>query len=72
MLRLFLLFVLFYVLYKGIQLFFRYFISEVKKKPVSNIHNNGDYKAAESKYKDVEEAEFYEIKSDSKKHKEQA
>jgi hypothetical protein len=70
MLRLFLLFVLFYVLYKVIKLFFKHFISEVKK-PDSNIKNNGDYREAESKYKDVEEAEFYEIKQDSKTHKEQ-
>jgi hypothetical protein len=69
MFRLFLLFVLFYVLYKGIKLFFKYFISEMKK-PADNIKDNGDYKAAESKYKDVEEAEFIEIKSDSKNQKE--
>ncbi len=69
MFRLFLLFVLFYMIYKGVKLFFRYFISEVKK-PADNIRNNGDYKAAESKYKDVEEAEFIEIKQDSKTQKE--
>jgi hypothetical protein len=57
------------VIYKGVKLFFRYFISEVKK-PVDNVKNNSDFKAAESKYKDVEEAEFIEIKSDSKTHKE--
>jgi len=58
------------VLYKAIKLFFRYFISEVKK-PDNDIKNNGDYKATESKYRNVEEAEFYEIKSDSKTQKEQ-
>ena len=61
MLRLILLIILFYFIYKGIKLFAKYFTAEVKN--TSNIHGN---KNGESKYKDVEEVEFREIKEDSK------
>ena len=61
MLRLILIFILFYFIYKGVKLFAKYFTAEVKN--TSNIHGN---KNGESKYKDVEEVEFREIKEDSK------
>lgn len=61
MLRLILIFILFYFIYRGIKLFVRYFTAEVKKP--ADIHGNTP---TESKYKDAEEVEFREIKTDSK------
>ncbi len=65
MLRLILIFILFYFIYRGIKLFVRYFTAEFKKQP--DIRGNT---STESKYKDVEEVEFREIKTDSKDNSE--
>ena len=61
MLRLILLFILFYFVFKGIRLFIKYFTAEVKKPNNVNGNTSGG-----SRYKDAEEVEFREIKADSK------
>ena len=65
MFRLFLLIILFYFIYKGVKVFIKYFSAEMKRAP----HVQGN-KSGESKYKNVEEVEFREIKNDSKNTKE--
>ncbi len=65
MFRLILLFILFYFIYKGLVLFIRYLTAGVKK--TNNVHGNTP---GESKYKDAEEVEFREIKTDSKNNNE--
>ena len=53
-----------YIIYKAIRLFLRFFIPEVKRKD-----NYGQKTPPESKYKDAEEVDFIEIKSDKKTEK---
>ncbi len=66
MFRLILLFIVLYVLFRLLRMFFRLFIPEAKD-PV--VHDAGA--KTESKYKDAQEAEFREIKSDQKDGKDQ-
>ncbi len=61
MFRLFLLFIVFYIVYKAVKIFFRYFSPSLKRN--SKVKNN---LSKESKYKDVEEVKFTEIKSEIK------
>jgi hypothetical protein len=55
-----------YVIYKALRLFLRFFIPEVKRKD-----DHGKNTQTESKYKDAEEVDFIEIKSDKKNGKDQ-
>lgn len=55
-----------YVIYKALRLFLRFFIPEVRGK--ENYRQNTP---PESKYKDAEEVDFIEIKSDKKDGKDQ-
>lgn len=65
MLRLILLFILFYFVYKAAKVFIKYFSTEVKRP--DNIKNNtpNGSNSNESRYKDAEEVEFREIKTDT-------
>ena len=67
MFRLILMFVLFYFLFKVVKMFVRFFIPEAKKP--SNFNSSP---AGESKYKDVEEVEFKEIKEDTQNQKDES
>ena len=55
-----------YIIYKALRLFLRFFIPEVKGKS-----NPGQKTPSASKYKDAEEVDFIEIKSDKKDEKDQ-
>ena len=55
-----------YIIYKALRLFLRFFIPEVKGKS-----NPGQGASPVSKYKDAEEVDFIEIKSDKKEEKDQ-
>ncbi len=61
MLRLIFLLIVFYIVYKAVKIFFHYFSPSLKNN--SKVKNN---LSKESKYKDVEEIKFTEIKSESK------
>ncbi len=65
MFRFFLLFILLYVLFKVVKFFFGALTGSSKVPPA------GRPKQSESKYKDVEEAKFIEIKEDKQTEKEQ-
>ena len=65
MFKFILIILLFYFIYRGIKIFVKFFSAEVKDTP----HVQGN-KSGKSKYKDVEEVEFREIKKDSKNSKE--
>jgi hypothetical protein len=55
-----------YVIYKALRLFLRFFIPEVRGN-----NNHKQKKHTESKFKDAEEVDFIEIKSDKKDGKDQ-
>ncbi len=60
MIRFFLFLILFYIIYKVLQYFLRYFTASTK-------NNKDSFKTnppAKGKYKDVEDADFREIKPD--------
>jgi hypothetical protein len=61
MFELFIWAVVIYIILKALRLFLKFFIPEVKGK--TNQNQNVDTK---SKYKDAEEVDFIEIKSDKK------
>ena len=68
MLRFILFLILFYIIYKVLQFFLRAFISSPKK----NDNIKDDYKKSQpekSKYENVEEADFREVKPDEKDDK---
>lgn len=65
MFRLIFLLIAFYIIYKAIRIFLFYFIPSLKGN--SNIKNE---KTGKSKFKDVEEVKFTEIKSEAKTEKE--
>jgi len=55
-----------YIVLKALKLFLRFFIPEVKGK-----ENSTQKTSHQSKYKDAEEVDFIEIKSDKKDGKDQ-
>ena len=61
MFELFIWCIVIYIIFKALRLFLKFFIPEVKGK--TNQNQNVDTK---SKYKDAEEVDFIEIKSDKK------
>jgi hypothetical protein len=66
MFELFIWFFVIYVVYKALRLFLRFFIPELRGKETRRQN-----KPPESKYKDAEEVDFIEIKSDKKDGKDQ-
>jgi hypothetical protein len=67
MLRFILFLILFYIVYKILQYFLRFLTSSPKK----NRDTFERSKPAKSKYENVEEADFKEIKPDDEKEKKQ-
>ena len=59
--------ILFYIIVKALNAFFRWWNSPAEKSGPSSQQKKGHSNFP--KYKDVEEAEFTEIKTDSKKEK---
>jgi|GEM_PF-1761559 len=53
-----------YVIFKGVGLFLRFFIPSVRDQSDPSPKQNNAKKNYESKYKDVQEVEYTEIKSD--------
>jgi hypothetical protein len=67
MIRFILFLILFYIIYKILQYFFQYLTSSSKK----NYDTFEKGQPAKSKYENVEEADFKEIKPDDEKEKKQ-
>jgi hypothetical protein len=67
MLRFFLFLILFYIIYKILQFFLRYLTSHKSGNP--DVYSRNE--KPKSKYDNVEEADFKEIKPDDKNEKEE-
>ena len=66
LLRFILWLIIFYLLYHSIVKFIRYF-KEAYEGKHPKVKTNGKDRMSHSKYEDVEEAKFWEIKNDTKK-----
>ncbi len=59
-----------YIIFKGVGLFLRFFIPSVRDESKPGQKQKNNQRNYESKYKDAQEVEYTEIKSDQENKKE--